>query len=833
MEKEKLKKHYTGTTNNDVMDWEVEHRAIARKAASEGMVLLKNEAVLPLEKGSKIALYGAGARHTIKGGTGSGDVNVRHNVNVEEGLLQAGFQITTQSWLSDYDAEYAKAREAWKQTLIRVGEERKIGLGGAYFEEPAFRAPAGRKINNEDIAKSDTDIAILVLTRTAGEGRDRHVEEGDYLLSATEKQQIKTISQYYRKTLLVINTGGQVDLAVLRKYPVKAILYMVQAGMEGGNALADLVSGTVTPSGKLTATWAEHYKDYPNAMNYSHCNNNVIEERYEEGIYVGYRYFDSFQVKPAYAFGFGLSYTEFTIRTESVEVKEGRCYLKIHVENTGSQYEGREVVQIYVSCPQKKMKKEYQRLVTFGKTKVLKPGEEEVLELSFNLKHLSSYVTGQAAYFMEQGEYILRVGNASDHTEIAAVLDLERNVYTEYVKNICPLHTFLKEIQPEYTFETRLPEHVLKIKLKESDIRRQSTPLVEGMDNEYQKRAKAIISRMEPEEMAELVCGAQERNSGSIAGIASSSVPGAAGETTTTLLEKYDLPSIVLADGPAGVRISDRYQVNPKDGSIYPQDFFATVEEGFLMTEPWKEDATDYYQHCSAIPVGTLLAQSFDRELLFTVGRMIGQEMKKYEVTLWLAPGMNIQKNPLCGRNFEYYSEDPYVSGTMAGAITNGVQSVGGVGTTIKHFACNNQEDNRRGSNSIVSERTLRELYLKGFEIAIKGSDPMAIMTSYNCINGIHTANSADLCQEAARAEWGFSGVIMTDWCTTNGGGGSSAAKCITAGNDLVMPGAESDKREILEALDGTNGQNLDIHDLRRCAQNIVALILQSNRCKS
>ncbi len=294
-------------------------------------------------------------------------------------------------------------------------------------------------------------------------------------------------------------------------------------------------------------------------------------------------------------------------------------------------------------------------------------------------------------------------------------------------------------------------------------------------------------------------------------------------------LEKYGVANVILADGPAGIRITSHYQKNPSDGSVYKMNMYQRLENRIFGTEFLHTDGEDYYQYCSAIPVGTLLAQTFDTELLEEVGRMIGAELEEFGVTLWLAPGMNIHRNPLCGRNFEYYSEDPLVSGKMAAALTRGVQSRYGVGTTIKHYACNNQEENRRGVSSIVSERALREIYLKGFEIAIKESQPKAIMTSYNKVNGVHTANSYDLCTTAARKEWGFAGIIMTDWTTTNADGGSSAAKCIAAGNDLVMPGTDTDRREILDALSAENDQYLEEKDLTACAQRILEMIFTSN----
>ena len=304
-------------------------------------------------------------------------------------------------------------------------------------------------------------------------------------------------------------------------------------------------------------------------------------------------------------------------------------------------------------------------------------------------------------------------------------------------------------------------------------------------------------------------------------------VPGAAGETSSVLKEKYQIPGASMADGPAGIRLIRSYQVDKKTGEIYSEGILDALEGGFLASGKKYEDAEVYYQYCTAIPVGTLLAQTWDTALIEEVGEMIGGEMEEFSTTLWLAPGMNIHRNPLCGRNFEYYSEDPLVAGKIAAAMTNGVQKVPGCGTTIKHFACNNQEDNRMGSDSIVSERTLREIYLKGFEIAITESQPMSIMTSYNLINGVHAANCEDTCTKAARCEWGFQGMIMTDWTTTEHGEDCTASGCMRAGNDLVMPGAFSDRDNLNQELaDGT----LSMDDLKACISRLVNIVWQSNQ---
>ena len=801
----------SGTRNQAESERERAHRVIARKAAAEGIVLLENNGVLPLKQGSKVALYGGGARHTIKGGTGSGSVNNRSNVSIDEGLRNAGFTVTTDAWLDAYDAAYEQSYAEWKAYIYEISEPGNFdSLYRAHASHP-MQMPKGSAIT-----KTEAADAIYVISRISGEGADRKAEPGDYYLSEQEEEELKAITECYDNTIVILNVGGVMDVSFLEKYNIAALVMLSQAGMEGGNALADVLSGAVTPSGKLTDTWGCRYEDYPSSATFSHNNGNIIEEKYYEGIYVGYRYFDSFEVEPRYPFGYGMSYTTFDVATENAawkpDAEPKTITVTAKVTNTGS-CAGKEVVQIYAACPFGKLKKERKRLVAFGKTALLQPGESETLHLKVPTVLLESYRTGKAVYCMEAGDYDFLVGTSSRDVTLAARLTLDKTVETEHLTNICPLLDALKEIQPEEEQEERW---------------RAEQPKWEERRRKAREKAAELAQKLTPEEKTALVCG---RSSGSkeIIGAAAVTVPGAAGETTASLLEKYGVANVILADGPAGIRITSHYQKNPSDGSVYKMNMYQRLENRIFGTEFLHTDGEDYYQYCSAIPVGTLLAQTFDTELLEEVGRMIGAELEEFGVTLWLAPGMNIHRNPLCGRNFEYYSEDPLVSGKMAAALTRGVQSRYGVGTTIKHYACNNQEENRRGVSSIVSERALREIYLKGFEIAIKESQPKAIMTSYNKVNGVHTANSYDLCTTAARKEWGFAGIIMTDWTTTNADGGSSAAKCIAAGNDLVMPGTDTDRREILDALSAENDQYLEEKDLTACAQRILEMIFTSN----
>ena len=838
------KRGYVGTTSTVMSQREKDNAILAREAAAEGFVLLKNEAqTLPLKPGTKIGLYGAGAVRTIKGGTGSGDVNNRYNVNIYDGLKNAGYEITSVEWLDGYDSCYIQARESWKSEIFRkLTEECNGNFFEAYSTTP-FSMPAGAAIDEAAAKEDGAEIAMYVLARIAGENADRRDEAGDYYITEEERAQIAALCEAYEKVILVVNTGGLIDLAFTDEFPnITAVLQFVQAGQEGGNALADVISGKVTPSGKLVDSWALDYMDYPNAAYFSHKSGDVYREEYREGIYVGYRYFDTFDVPVRYSFGYGLSYTEFDIKVTGISKQisaQGKPTLSVSVDviNTGAAYSGKEVVQVYVSCPQGKLPKEFRRLAAFGKTKLLAPGETQSLTLSMDLYQLASYSEEQAAWLLETGTYGIWVGNALSTAALCGTFVLDETKVLVQCEHICPLKESLEELQPDKAKleekqtawlrkaeERKLPK--VQISAKELPT---ETVVYEKLQDQYLGRAGEIVDQLSTEELIALATGDPAKDQGASAlGSAGQTVPGAAAETVT-VAEKapYYVASIVLADGPAGLRLRSEYQVR-EDGSIDGGDFLDGFENGYFA-EPKESKGIVYHQYCTAIPVGTLLAQSWNLELMHTLGRMIAGEMNEFEVTLWLAPGMNIHRNPLCGRNFEYYSEDPLLAGSMAAAMTLGVQSIPGCGTTIKHFACNNQEDNRMGSDSILSERTLREIYLKGFETAIRSAQPMAMMTSYNLINGVHAANNYDICTKAARDEWGFAGAIMTDWTTTidSTAGECTAAGCMKAGNDMVMPGDMRDHESIRKALeDGT----LDIRELKRCVYHTIKIILQSNQ---
>lgn len=845
------KRTYTGSKSNDITLRETEHRLLARKAAAEGFVLLKNEdGLLPVSTDCKIALYGPGAVMTIKGGTGSGDVNERDCVTIKQGLENAGYVLTTNEWLEAYRERYKQARIEWRDAILASLPQYHNNFFEAY-STAQFQIPCGAAIDVEAAKTDGADLAIFVLSRIAGENADRHDCEGDYYVTEQEKALITQICEAYKNVILVINTGGLIDLAFTEKLPnIRGILQFMQAGQEGGNAFADVISGKISPSGKMTDTWALDYNDYPNASYFSYKSGNVYKEEYKEGIYVGYRYFDTYDIPVRYGFGYGLSYTDFQWSAGVIYVKglghdkctdskgqdkasgEPEVSIEVEVKNVGSSYAGKEVMQVYVSCPQGRMEKEFRRLAGFGKTRELKPGEGQKMKISFALYQLASYDEEAAAWILEKGSYGIWVGNSLANAVLAGSIVLDEEARMVQCQHICERKEDLVESHPNSDKVMAKEaswigdaERLQKVQIKAADIETEVIDYARDIGADF-KKAQEIVDSLTLDQRVAFATGDINRGQSQL-GAAGQTVPGAAAETAPAAeADPWNVASIVLADGPAGIRLSREYQV--KDGNIVPGDFLDALEGGFFAPEKEKTGTT-YYQYCTAIPVGTLLAQTWNLDLMKEVGEMIGKEMQLFEVTLWLAPGMNIHRNPLCGRNFEYYSEDPLLSGMMAAAITLGVQKVPGCGTTIKHFACNNQEDNRMGSDSILSERALREIYLKGFEIAVKNAQPMSIMTSYNMINGVHAANSHDICTKAARNEWGFAGAIMTDWTTTiySTAGECTASGCMRAGNDMVMPGAQKDHEDIYNAL---KDKTLEMEQLDRCIRNTIHLILQSNQ---
>ena len=855
--------------SSDVTEREKRNLQIVRKAAAQGIILLENDGVLPLTGGpGKLALYGNGARNTVKGGSGSGDVNSRTIVNVEQGLINAGYEITTKNWIDDLDEKLEKAT---KEFGLKVKE--KLAKGIPFFDaifSDAFIPPTGRMITLDDVKLSETDTAIYVLSRKSGEVADRYDVEGDYRLLESERELITFLAKSYEKFIILLNVGGVMDTSELLSIPgINAILLMSQCGAASGDSVTDVLTGKVIPSGKLTTTWAKKYADYSSSAEFSHNNGNLDDAYYSEGIYVGYRYFDTFNIAPAYPFGYGKSYTDFSIETKKVSADEKLVTLDIEVTNTGRLYAGKEVVQVYYSAPAGLLEKPYQELSAFAKTKLLQPGESERLTISFKLTDMVSYNEAIAAWVLEEGTYYVRVGNSSRNTKVEAAIVIVNTVVTQKLKNLYHADHNIELLSSKgrepyrYVNEEKEKKNAVKIEIETSKIefttavyreyhetipvngKKEKLTLNDVKDGKV--TLEELIGQLTILEMATLCVGTARGGWGgaSVIGAASAAVPGAAGDTTSLMLEDRDIRNMILADGPAGLRLAPVFHAT-KEHEIINEMHLIMPGIETIMDEVPKPDVTnalEYYQYCTAIPIATLLAQTWDYELIKQVGNLVGEEMGIFGVTLWLAPGMNIHRNPLCGRNFEYYSEDPLISGMCAAADTEGVQSHPGVGTTIKHFAVNNQEGNRTFCNHHVQERTLREIYLKGFEIAVKKSQPMSIMSSYNLLNGTHTANHYDLLTATARDEWHFDGIVMTDWGTTdsidmNGNPFqgkkypcSSAALCIKAGNDLIMPGKQEDVDAIVAAVDAEEGMvpyRITLADLQFCTRNILKLIMQT-----
>ena len=793
---------------------EISGAAISREAATQGMVLLKNiNGVLPLKGRGKIALFGNGAARTIRGGTGSGDPfngglsgggdqdvdqSLRYHINILNAMETEGFEIVNREQQMAWARCYDLAKREMKDQVMSVF---------AFPEEPLTTEKL------EEYAK-ETETAICVVSRNSGEGNDRFMKKevsigdkkyeiGDYRLSAVEMDNLKKLRSAFSSLILVLNVPGSISVQDLEAACADAILLMGQAGQEGGAAVTDILTGKATPSGKLTATWAKKYEDYPTAGNFLQDFNKAV---YTEGIYVGYRYFDTFNVEPGYPFGYGLSYTTFALGNLEASLDEDTLVLGVTVENTGA-FAGREVVQAYVSAPVSEMDMPEQELKGFQKTMLLAPGEKEDIKIRIPLRNLASYSENAGGYILSKGDYGVRIGTSSRDTKPVCKIRLEQTALTEQVLVELPLTETLEEkkgltdrkdetiwkdvpvllaVQIPETLDSRSAYSDEKVVTYATDTSYQPVmpyETVRYVEKKEWKLNDVASGRVSMEEFAaqldaaHLCCGTgwgvQDENN-PVIGASSESVPGAAGETTHAL-ESYGVSSIVLADGPGGVRITQQFEATD-------------LESG---------EKRQVYHYCTAWPVGTLLAQSFDPEILEQVGCGMAADMQAMRIDLLLGPGMNIQRDPMCGRNFEYFSEDPLISGKMASAMVRGLQSLPGGGGCIKHYAANNQETNRNAVDSVIGQRALREIYLEPYKIAIQESQPLSIMSSYNLINGVPTADSYDLCTDLARGEWGFEGLIMTDW----NGGSSTPWKSMHAGNDLIMPGGKGRAMNILQAV--------------------------------
>lgn len=784
----------------ELFDYEKEHIGLLRDSLAECTLFLRQNGAFPLETPGRIAAYGNGVRHTVKGGTGSGEVNSRYSVNVEQGLKGAGFTITTGRWLDAFDQVEQDAQKAFvKEIKERAKKKHTMAIlegMGAVMPQPEYDLPLD----------GEGDTAIYVLSRISGEGNDREPIPGDIRLTDSEAKTILALDAKYEKFMLVLNVGGVVDLTPVKE--VSNILVLSQLGVETGSVLADILLGRANPSGKLTTTWAS-WEDYCKEGEFGDIN----DTRYKEGIYVGYRYFDTVGKKPLFPFGYGLSYTSFDIAVTGAAAEGDTIRIKAAVSNTGARA-GREVVQVYVSAPAGRLDKPYQDLAAFAKTDLLEPGASQELTISFSLRDCASYDAQKESYVLEAGSYVVRVGDSSDHTQPAALVDLDGEAIVTKAGN-CLGETDFEDWKPSGS-ETAAAEElsdITRISVAAADI--ETVTVTYDQEREIDPRVKDLTV----EELAYLNVGAFNPKAGalSVIGNAATNVAGAAGETTGVLKEK-GFPVLVMSDGPAGLRLAKEFYRDEKGAhgigsSMVPESFlpFLPAPARFIMNliggsgKPKKGQKVEY-QYATAIPIGTAIAQSFNLPLAESYGSIVGDEMERFGVHLWLAPALNIHRDIRCGRNFEYYSEDPLISGKTAAAITRGVQRHPGCGTTIKHYAANNQEKNRYCNNSIVSERAMREIYLKGFGICVRESQPHALMTSYNLLNGVHTSEHRGLIEDILRCEYGFKGIVMTDWIVDMAQDKQSlhrmpiAAEIAKAGGDLVMPGSKGDFDSIVKA---------------------------------
>ncbi len=776
--------------------YEKRHLEMLKPYLAECTVLLKNEREFRVDRPGKVALFGSGARKTRKGGTGSGEVNSRFFVTCEDGLKNAGFDITTDAWLDKYDEETVLAKKKFINRIKKEAKEKHVmpviyGMGKV-MPEPEYDIPLF----------GDGALAVYVLGRICGEGSDRRDVKGDFRLTDSEVRDIIELNSHFDKFLLVLNVGGPVDLTPVMD--VKNILLLSQLGVDTGTVLADIILGRDNPSGKLTTTWAA-YEDYCKAGTFGDDN----DTEYKEGLYVGYRYFETIGKKPLFPFGYGLSLTEFVTSLETVTLDKTVVNAQVYVTNMGNM-SGKETVQFYITKPERELSQPTKQLIAFKKTVLLKPGESQCMDIEFDLKDCASFSSSSASYLLEEGDYILSYGTDSANTTPVAMFRFNKLVIVKIMKNLCGPDTVKEE--KIRRCEISIPMNIRYFEPNPEDFK------PEIVDYSEERFVSEKVKQLTDEQLIYLCVGAFNPKGGiaNVIGDAGKSVAGAAGETSD-IASQQGIKSIVMADGPAGLRLSKDYYKDANGvhsiGNAMPEGITEYLG-GFLnfilkaITPKPKKNAEVLHQYCTAIPIGTAIAQSFNTDFAFLCGDIVGAEMEIMNVDLWLAPALNIHRDVLCGRNFEYYSEDPIISGLFAAAVTKGVQKHRNKGTTIKHFCANNQENNRFASNSIVSERTMRELYLKGFEICIKESQPKAVMTSYNLLNGSHTSERGDLNEIILRNEFGFKGVVMTDWVVSIANKGSKqkyappvAYKVAAAGNDIFMPGSQSEINNLRSAL--------------------------------
>ena len=750
------------------------HIALARSAAAEGMVLLKNEGgLLPFGGGRRLALFGKAQADYVKGGGGSGDTTVSYVRSLMQGLeiKEREGKVSLFAPLNAYYREYMEKQ-------YRDGAE-----PGRCPE-----APVPTELMAE--ARQFADTAVIALCRFSGEGWDRSGKpyDGDFYLSREEEALVRAVKAQFPYAVVVLNTGGMMDTGWFRNDPgIQSALLAWQGGIEGGLAAADLLCGDETPSGRLTDTFAADFAAYPSSETFNESQDYVT---YNEDIFVGYRYFETIPgaaEKVCYPFGYGLSYTSFALEDPRGARDGETLRFSARIRNTGSR-SGKQVLQIYAQPPQGQLGKPRRVLIGFAKTRLLAPGEEETLEVSVPVERLASYddtgAVALSAWVLERGTYRFFLGeNVREAREIPFTLEEEENRIVSQCAARCRPRQISWRLRADGGREEldnaeALPFPAMNEVLfphgappenpwnARSDNQRKEITLMDVAEGKA--TLDQLLDAMSIPEMASILGGQPNRGAANTFGVGG--------------LDAWDIPNVMTADGPAGLRIRK--------------------ECGVTTT---------------AFPCATLLACSWNEELAERIGAAAAAEVKENGIGVWLAPGMNIHRNPLCGRNFEYFSEDPLVSGKMAAAVVRGVQSQG-VSACVKHFACNNKEVNRTDSDSRLSERALREIYLKGFEIAVKEAQPWTLMTSYNIVNGVRSSENRELLTEILRGEWGYQGLVITDWWNHS----TNHDKEVAAGNDVKMPrGIPAQVAASAEA--GT----LDPACVRASAKRLLEMILK------
>lgn len=763
---------------------------LTRKSAAEGIVLLKNNNALPYSLNTKISVFGRCQLDYFYVGYGSGgDVNAPYFVNIVDGIKNAGGKLN--EWLLEYYKNYCKENPA------------PHGFWGHWpmnFEEPSLDDETVKK------ASEESDAALIIIGRAAGEDRENTLTKGSYYLTDEERHLIDQVCKNFSNVTVLLDCGNVMDMSWILDYNdrLRGIVYAWQGGMESGNAVADVLYGKVNPSGKLTDTIAVKYEDYPSAKHFG----GKLFNTYVEDIFVGYRYFETFaKEKALFPFGFGLSYTNFDIEVLDFIEEKDKINIEIEVTNIGK-VSGKEVVELYARCPQGKLSKPLMSLVAFDKTEELYPNESEKLTLSVPIYSLASFddtgVTGHKySYILEKGEYKFFIGeNVRDVDEIGSIKYKEDKVLEtlkavcapkEYIDRIVALEVNGSFIPKKVTLKPEKPylrERILKNLPKEQGHIVHNFNFSQVRNGEIS--VEKFVSSLTNQELEALTRG--EGGMDSSYGVAGNA--GAFGGIIPKLNEK-GVPAIITTDGPAGIRIR---------------------------------------KYTSLIPCGTALASTFNTKLVEELATEMGKELRNAGSNVLLAPGMNIHRNVLCGRNFEYFSEDPLLTGKMASAYVKGIQSSGG-SACPKHFACNNQEADRTINDSIVSQRALREIYLKGFEICVKEAKPLNIMTSYNKINGVWSHYNYDLVTTVLRNEWGFDGSVMTDWWMKHSQSHEfpnlrDNAYRVRSQVDVYMPGSfkRTEKKykadnSLLETIGLKNG--ITRGELERSAINVLNMILK------